>query len=509
MDKQIFLKIFKNIYLCKYIFRYVNEDYLYRFSVTAARYNNFSILQWLHNRKEKREDVSLKKGNDWIKRYREKAEIYIYSPMYWAIRNGNQQMLTWLHENRTEAVTYHCYKKSFSQDSEILRWLLVNRQKDIRKLNIVSIMAPLFDVNDHVNLEWVLKNMEFTMSELSRMETYLYPFLESASESVAIFEQHLSMKRPTSFNLSVEERQDVLRFLNKGRRNKSKAMNSAATEGNLTALKWLHQNKSGYRTSTLAMNGAAANGHFDCVIWLHSNRSEGCTLKSMNKAAGNGHSEIVKWLHSNRTEGCSRIAMNKAAENGHLEILIWLHEHRTEGFSARAINGASSNGHLSVLKWFHENINHNVMQGFSAKTMDKAIRNNHFEVVKWLHENRTEGCTEAGVELAAKLKDMSILWWLHKNMDIPFTEKVLRNGIKSHQRTKVKWLYENRSEFQTIESIKIIFEHLFNKDSSNNVQWMVENISFSKDRLESIKKELFSKYPNATNSIIVFENLLK
>ncbi|CAN0277170.1 unnamed protein product, partial [Discosporangium mesarthrocarpum] len=46
---------------------------------------------------------------------------------------------------------------------------------------------------------------------------------------------------------------------------------------------------------------------------------------AMDSAAGNGHLEVVKWLHQNRSEGCSWQAMDEAATNGHLDVVSFLH----------------------------------------------------------------------------------------------------------------------------------------------------------------------------------------
>jgi len=56
----------------------------------------------------------------------------------------------------------------------------------------------------------------------------------------------------------------------------------------------------------------------------------------MDSAARNGHLEVVKFLHENRTEGCSFAAMDLAAENGHMEVVEYLKEKQpwiTNGFT--------------------------------------------------------------------------------------------------------------------------------------------------------------------------------
>ena len=74
------------------------------------------------------------------------------------------------------------------------------------------------------------------------------------------------------------------------------------------------------------MNTAAMNGHLETVIWLHLNRAEGCTTNAMDYAAYNGHLDAIIWLHVNRTEGCTTDAMDWAARNEHLEVSRWLLE---------------------------------------------------------------------------------------------------------------------------------------------------------------------------------------
>ena len=44
----------------------------------------------------------------------------------------------------------------------------------------------------------------------------------------------------------------------------------------------------------------------------------------MNSAANDGHLEVIKWLHTNRAEGCTVYAMDYAIKNGHLYITNWL-----------------------------------------------------------------------------------------------------------------------------------------------------------------------------------------
>ncbi|KAF0692331.1 Aste57867_16588 [Aphanomyces stellatus] len=78
----------------------------------------------------------------------------------------------------------------------------------------------------------------------------------------------------------------------------------------------------------------------------------------MDTAAGQGHLEVVQFLHENRTEGCTTLAMDNAARRGQLHVLRYLHTHRSEGTSSNVMKSVMNNANLGknvdVVKWLHE-----------------------------------------------------------------------------------------------------------------------------------------------------------
>ncbi|KAK1941013.1 putative ankyrin repeat protein [Phytophthora citrophthora] len=150
----------------------------------------------------------------------------------------------------------------------------------------------------------------------------------------------------------------------------SLAMDSAASNGHLSVLQYVHEVQLAMKSkkrkrddtqgrtipecSIKAMDGAARNGHLPVVQWLHNNRSEGCSVEAMNGAASNGHLEVVEWLFTNRSEGCTTFAMDSAAENGHLDVVKYLHSKNIMG-SKNVMNCAADSGHLELVKWLHYN----------------------------------------------------------------------------------------------------------------------------------------------------------
>ncbi|KAG1710045.1 hypothetical protein DVH05_017053 [Phytophthora capsici] len=201
--------------------------------------------------------------------------------------------------------------------------------------------------------------------------------------------------------------------------------------------------------TTIAMDTAAANGHLEVVQWLHANCSEGCTTAAMDFAAESGYLETVKWLHGNRGEGCTTKAMDRAAVNGRLEVVKWLHANRSEGCTTNAMNGAAENGHLHVIKWLHEHRS----EGCTSDAMDNAAGKGHFEIVKWLLENRTEGGTVAAMNDAALDGHLNIVQWLHIHGG-KCTRLAIDGAARGGHLYVLRWLYENRDEEFSSDAIR-------------------------------------------------------
>ncbi|KAG1703744.1 hypothetical protein DVH05_006759 [Phytophthora capsici] len=82
------------------------------------------------------------------------------------------------------------------------------------------------------------------------------------------------------------------------------------------------------------MDSAAENGHLHVVKWLHENRDEGCTTKAMTCAARNGHLKVVRWLQLNRSEGFTADAIELVVVREHFEALLFLRAHGLEECSS-------------------------------------------------------------------------------------------------------------------------------------------------------------------------------
>ncbi|OWZ08878.1 hypothetical protein PHMEG_00018510 [Phytophthora megakarya] len=113
---------------------------------------------------------------------------------------------------------------------------------------------------------------------------------------------------------------------------KKGAMDSAAANGHLTVIRWLHDH--GFVCSTNTIDLAATNDHKDVVCWLYSNTPVGCTESAMDRAAIQGHFSVLVYLRESCNAACSPTASSGAAEFGRLAILRRLRLHYPHSFKS-------------------------------------------------------------------------------------------------------------------------------------------------------------------------------
>lgn len=224
-------------------------------------------------------------------------------------------------------------------------------------------------------------------------------------------------------------------------------MNSAAENGHLEIVVWLHTN--GCSCTTQAMNMAAAVGHLEMVKWLHENRSEGCTSSAMDEAAANGHLDVVEWLHKYRSEGCTSSAMDEAAANGHLNMVQWLHENRAEGCTTYAMDCAAGGGYLSVVQFLHANRH----EGYTSNAIENAAANGHFDTFEWLYSNTSEPF------------DPDINEWMERTMDTTICDNILKCQLLYATHDRFGWFVDQFVKFGDFE----MMESVLNQARDNKV----------------------------------------
>jgi len=398
-------------------------------------------------------------------------------------KHGNLELVEWLWNKNGEVSTYHLLDGAAIQGHfKIVEWLENNTKCGFSKFAIDCAAG-----NGHLDV------IKFLLSNKNKGFTYLA--VENAAERghLKVLEflydiserQGMQMQRQAQGALDKAAENgflDALKWLHS--RNfqgcTSAAMDRSAAAGFLDMVEWLHYNRSEGGTC-MAMDCAAKNGHFAVLLWLHQNRSEGCSYEAMDFAAENGHLHIVEWLHFHRTEGCSTNAMDTAAANGHLMTLEWLHQYRTEGCTSRAFCAAAAgtgykeqtflavvewlfshfpvseqivaqsmeqaaiSGNLAILEWLY--LEHRAL--LTSSVFDHACAEGHLHVVEWLHRqvgSDPGGCTTWAMDGAAQNGHLQVLEWLHGNRQEGCTQYALRAAAQSGALEMVAWLHSHRPE---------------------------------------------------------------
>jgi hypothetical protein len=110
-------------------------------------------------------------------------------------------------------------------------------------------------------------------------------------------------------NLPIELVMDVIKYLDYKTQIKLCFPRSAPESIESEQYIWLH---------------AALNGNLSMIKYLHNNKIDGCTDRVMDIAAHEGHLHIIEYLHENRNEGCTLDGLFYAMQNGKHYIYDWI-----------------------------------------------------------------------------------------------------------------------------------------------------------------------------------------
>ncbi|EFA77114.1 hypothetical protein PPL_09867 [Heterostelium album PN500] len=203
---------------------------------------------------------------------------------------------------------------------------------------------------------------------------------------------------------SVHQQYKVLEYLIDSEKDKHllkftpKTLNMFAKYGQLDLLQRSIDDCDGNSTELeQTLDYAASGGQFEVLKWLTENKRGVCTTRAIDKASGKGHYEIVRYLHENRSEGCFPIAMDEAAKGNHIEIVRFLHENRSEGCTVNAINNAAKYGHFKMIRFLVENRT----ERFSTIAVNNAALNGYYDLAVYLYDLQPEKCNALAVLVAA------------------------------------------------------------------------------------------------------------
>lgn len=158
-----------------------------------------------------------------------------------------------------------------------------------------------------------------------------------------------------------------------------------------------------------AIQSAAEQGGVRMVEWLHKHQFVGSfNTDAMDFAKD---FETVKYLHEHLNASCTSVAMDKAALYGNLSTLKYLKEHTATIATEEAMHNAATEGHLEIVKWLHD-----AEYQCRRETIGNAIWKGNKEMTAWLWQNMysSKGCEPSAKVVTDSGEQMSLKQWLEK-----------------------------------------------------------------------------------------------
>lgn len=406
----------------------------------AARADQFEVLKWA-----------------------ESSGYAMFASPCDAAKNGNLEMLEWIHENgdswEIETVYMTCKCAIVAGHLHILKWML---EQDY-KLSRDSLWKAARYGHQHI-VEWLVgkdvcmrvnidgETTRFTIDDIAFMKAAKgghFELLKWMKENGPLSHiWYMTASHAASYG-SIE----ILEWLRaEGCQFGHDIPTFAARGGHIPVLKWLRS--VGFEPGCDACNVAADYGHIHVLEWLDS---VGCLSDNFEYivAAESGHIEVVKWLrekgrpidNDDLNEMCSR-----AARCGQLEMLKWL---RSEGYPCDEFTcvSAVSSGHLDVLKWLRAEgcpcdlkqcafcVNESsYTDGLNKRELSRINTTNNLKILEYLYE---EGCPLDDPELCSNASmngNLEMLKWLRER-GCPWDEGTCFEAIE-HEHI-IDWIHAN------------------------------------------------------------------
>lgn len=188
---------------------------------------------------------------------------------------------------------------------------------------------------------------------------------------------------------------------------------SAASQGNISVLKWLRLRSPPCPWNSDVIEVAAHNGHIDCLqhIRLHTSPVE-WTSDICNAAAQNNQLEVLKWLRS-LDPPCpwDVTTCATAALMGNLDILQWLREQNPPcPWDEDACSAASATASLNILQWLRSQ---DPPCPWTSEAARFAAQQGHINVLTWIHAQDASLIDHSVYKHALIGKVPEIIKWLH------------------------------------------------------------------------------------------------
>jgi hypothetical protein len=317
----------------------------------AIKRKSRRTLKWLLSIADQHEPIELKKLDlsdvveindlDVVQIFCTKYNNHVKQPaeaIGTAAKNANFRMFEYLlHQypatNTTELFLQTSVSGASRGSLDIAKFSILNIPTFNNQPSFAAVLIKLALCRSHIEIaDWIWSySTQLLTNEFGRV--YSYFLLRGESEFYDKFNwliQHGIHDNPASTLANNRIWREGVELLQLFQDHNIIDFNSSwmdgAALGTLEHLWWFHDN--GYTCTTKAMDNAASTGNLEMVTFLHENRAEGCTVDAMDDAILWGHLDIVQFLYQNRSEGHSHRSIPDACYNGDYQMLEWLEQHQ-------------------------------------------------------------------------------------------------------------------------------------------------------------------------------------
>jgi hypothetical protein len=218
-----------------------------------------------------------------------------------------------------------------------------------------------------------------------------------------------------------------------------------AKHGNLSMMKYIHQNGGPSIRDERIISSAAKGGYLDCLKYAHENGCNWSGWFTLSAAEG-GNIDCLKYVYKNSiSKDWNDQTTSSAAVNGHIECLKYAHENGCD-WNEQTTSSAAMNGHIECLKYAHEN-----GCDWGEWTTSSSAKYGHIECLKYAHEN---GCPWHKWTTSSAANHLECMKYAHEN------------GCEWH-----KWTTSSAAEYGQLECLKYAHE--------NGCEWNVETIKYA------------------------------
>ncbi|OQS06808.1 DNA replication licensing factor MCM8 [Thraustotheca clavata] len=183
----------------------------------------------------------------------------------------------------------------------------------------------------------------------------------------------------------------------------------ALVNGNLTIIKYLHQNDL-FTVGEMQWNLAIKHNHFNLVEYLWTYWPKRDTPLMLSEASRWGHLPLVEFFHHNGANATH--VLYCACIYGHVEVAEYAYRHNLGEWYASIAETIACKGDLKLLEFIHQS----GYPGVTSYLLVIAAQWGHLDMVKYIYEHDLRGHFDDALFMAAWQKHRAIVNYLRSKL---------------------------------------------------------------------------------------------